>query len=104
MRSKEKTLQLRALLAVALFLGMTSLQSARASDFPNRPVRLIVAFSAGGSVDALGRILAQKLTELWDQQVSVENRTGALGNIGAVAARALVQTATHFISPPSRSR
>jgi tripartite-type tricarboxylate transporter receptor subunit TctC len=79
-------LQLRALLAAALFLGMTSLQSARASDFPNRPVRLIVAFSAGGSVDALGRILAQKLTELWDQQVSVENRTGALGNIGAVAA------------------
>ena len=86
MRSKEKTLKLRALLAVALFLGMTSPHSARASDFPNRPVRLIVAFSAGGSVDALGRILAQKLTELWGQQVSVENRTGALGNIGAVAA------------------
>jgi tripartite-type tricarboxylate transporter receptor subunit TctC len=47
---------------------------------------LIIAFSAGGSVDALGRLLAQKLAEKWHQQVAVENRTGALGNIGAIAA------------------
>lgn len=59
---------------------------ARAQSFPDHPVRLIVAFSAGGSVDALARILAQKLSAYWKQQVLVENRTGALGNIGAVAA------------------
>lgn len=47
---------------------------------------MVIAFSAGGSVDALGRILAQKLGEQWSQQVTVENRTGALGNIGALAA------------------
>jgi tripartite-type tricarboxylate transporter receptor subunit TctC len=89
MRFKEGALKLgvgSVLLAVVLFLEIASPHCALASDFPNRPVRLIVAFSAGGSVDALGRILAQKLTELWGQQVSVENRTGALGNIGAVAA------------------
>ena len=60
--------------------------SVQAQSFPNRPVRLIIAFSAGGSVDALGRILALKLGEYWGQQVAVENRTGALGNIGAIAA------------------
>jgi tripartite-type tricarboxylate transporter receptor subunit TctC len=59
---------------------------AHAENYPARPVRLIIAFSAGGSVDALGRLLAQKLTEKWHQQVAVENRTGALGNIGAIAA------------------
>jgi len=59
---------------------------AHAENYPARPVRLIIAFSAGGSVDALGRLLAQKLAEKWHQQVAVENRTGALGNIGAIAA------------------
>jgi tripartite-type tricarboxylate transporter receptor subunit TctC len=58
----------------------------QAQPYPNHPVRLIVAFSASGSVDALGRILAQKLGEYWGQQVAVENRTGALGNIGPIAA------------------
>lgn len=58
----------------------------RAETFPSHPVRVIIAFSAGGSVDALGRIVAQKLGEYWGQQVTVENRTGALGNIGALAA------------------
>lgn len=59
---------------------------AQTEAFPSHPVRMIIAFSAGGSVDALGRILAQKLSEQWGQQVTVENRTGALGNIGALAA------------------
>jgi tripartite-type tricarboxylate transporter receptor subunit TctC len=66
----------------ALFLA----GHAAADNYPSRPVRMIIAFSAGGSVDALGRILAQKLSDYWGQQVLVENRTGGLGNIGAIAA------------------
>ncbi|MGB6937969.1 MAG: tripartite tricarboxylate transporter substrate binding protein [Xanthobacteraceae bacterium] len=73
-------------LAVGLLALLALVPSARSEDYPNRPVRMIIAFSAGGSVDALGRILAQKLSDNWGQQVAVENRTGALGNIGAVAA------------------
>lgn len=68
---------------LALWPGHTLAQT---EAFPSHPVRMIIAFSAGGSVDALGRILAQKLSEQWGQQVTVENRTGALGNIGALAA------------------
>ena len=74
------------LLAIAAWFLLAPQDRAVAQDYPNRPVRMIVAFSAGGSVDALGRILAQKLGDYWGQQVAVENRTGGLGNIGAVAA------------------
>ena len=53
--------------------------------FPDKPVRFIVPFPPGGGTDALGRILAAKLGELWGQQVIVENRAGAQGNIGTAA-------------------
>jgi tripartite-type tricarboxylate transporter receptor subunit TctC len=73
------------LYAVVMCVAGLATQS-HAENYPARPIRLIIAFSAGGSVDALGRLLAQKLTDKWHQQVAVENRTGALGNIGAIAA------------------
>src|SRR4029077_997301 len=57
-----------------------------AQGYPDRPVRLLIAFPAGGTIDTLGRILAQKLTEAWGQNVVIENRPGAGGNIGAAAA------------------
>lgn len=72
-------------LAILLFAA-NSICSANAENYPARPVRIIVAFSAGGSVDTLARIIADKLSQKWRRQVFVENRTGALGNIGAVAA------------------
>jgi tripartite-type tricarboxylate transporter receptor subunit TctC len=59
---------------------------ASAQNYPDRPVRIIIAFSPAGAIDTLGRILAQKLSEAWGQQVVVENRPGAGGNIGAAAA------------------
>jgi tripartite-type tricarboxylate transporter receptor subunit TctC len=60
-----------------------------AAAYPDHSVRLIIAFPPGGSIDTLGRILTQKLGDLWGQSVFVENRPGAGGNIGsAVAAQA----------------
>ncbi|MGL5005593.1 MAG: Bug family tripartite tricarboxylate transporter substrate binding protein, partial [Casimicrobium sp.] len=52
------------------------------SGYPNKPIKLIVPFPAGGSVDVTSRALAQKLSEQLGQQVVVENRAGAGGNIG----------------------
>src|SRR4026209_2321582 len=53
--------------------------------FPEKPVRFIVPFPPGGGTDALARILGAKLGEIWGQQVVVENRAGAQGNIGTAA-------------------
>jgi tripartite-type tricarboxylate transporter receptor subunit TctC len=53
--------------------------------FPEKPVRFIVPFPPGGGTDALARILGAKLAEIWGQQVIVENRAGAQGNIGTAA-------------------
>jgi tripartite-type tricarboxylate transporter receptor subunit TctC len=59
------------------------------ADYPERPVRIISPFPAGGSVDLVARLVAVKLTETLGQQVVVENRSGASGNIGTeVVARA----------------
>ena len=59
---------------------------ASAQSYPERPVRVLIAFPAGGTIDTLGRIIAQKLTEAWGQNVVIENRPGGGGNIGAAAA------------------
>ncbi len=57
-------------------------QSDPASDYPNKPVRFIVPFSAGGGTDTTARTIAVKLAEKWGQQVVADNRTGAAGAIG----------------------
>ena len=59
---------------------------ALAQGYPDRPVRMLIAFPGGGTIDTLGRILGQKLSEAWGQNVVIENRAGAGGNIGAAAA------------------
>src|SRR5882757_9390248 len=49
-------------------------RTASAQTYPDRSVRIIIAFPAGGTIDTLGRIVAQKLSEAWGQSVFVENR------------------------------
>jgi tripartite-type tricarboxylate transporter receptor subunit TctC len=63
--------------------------TASAQEYPVRAVRMIAPFAPGGATDALARVVGQKLSERWKQQVIVDNRPGAGGNIGAeLAARA----------------
>jgi tripartite-type tricarboxylate transporter receptor subunit TctC len=57
--------------------------SSLAQSYPNRPIRLIVPYAAGGTSDILARQIGPKLTEAWGQPVVVENKTGANGNVGA---------------------
>ena len=56
--------------------------AALAQTYPSKPVKLVVTYPPGGSSDLMARVLAQKLTEVWGQQVIVENRPGAAGLIG----------------------
>jgi len=64
---------------VALPAGVVHAQQ----DYPNKPIKLIVPYAAGGSVDAIGRTLAQELTTRLGQSVVVENRVGAGSNVGS---------------------
>ena len=58
---------------------------AQAAGWPNRMVRLVLPFPAGGGADMIGRLLGARLSELWGQQVIIENRGGAGGNIASEA-------------------
>ena len=65
--------------ALALFAG------AAAAAYPDKPIRLIVPYPPGGATDVIGRVMAQRLSTALGQQVIVDNRGGASGNIGAEA-------------------
>jgi tripartite-type tricarboxylate transporter receptor subunit TctC len=71
---------LRAIFGAILCLGAAG---AMAQAFPAKPVRVIVPFPPGGGADALARLIGPRLTEIWGQQVIIENRPGASGHIGA---------------------
>jgi tripartite-type tricarboxylate transporter receptor subunit TctC len=102
----------RAAFALLLAFAATGPAFAQA-EWPARPIRLIVPFTAGSSSDIVARIVAQKLGERLKQQVFVENRVGASGNLGSEAvARAepdgytmgLANASTHAVAPSLSSR
>jgi tripartite-type tricarboxylate transporter receptor subunit TctC len=73
------------LAALAAALGVAqplAAQTDAAKDYPSKPVRFIVPFAAGAGTDTTARTLAQKLSDIWGQQVIADNRTGAAGAIG----------------------
>jgi tripartite-type tricarboxylate transporter receptor subunit TctC len=85
----------RSLLALALLAA----GSVSAQTWPNGPIKLIVPFPAGGSVDMVARQVGKRLTEVLGQPVVVDNRAGASGNIGAeIAAKSPADGQTLFVS------
>src|SRR5712691_8896952 len=78
-----------------------------AQGYPNKPVHVIISFTPGSSTDIVGRIVSQKLVELWNQPVVPENRAGAGGSIGsAIVAKAaadgytlLINSSAHSVNP-----
>src|SRR5262245_6659602 len=77
------------LIGLALAALATVVPSPAADDFPQRAVKIIVPYPAGGSADVLPRIIGDWLSRKWGQPVVIENRSGAGGNVGAeVVARA----------------
>ncbi len=87
-------MRLRKLLAFALSMLAAS---AWAQSWPQKPVRFIVPFPPGGATDISARLLGEKLTQIWGQQVVIENRGGAGGGVGAAeAARAAPDGYTLF--------
>jgi tripartite-type tricarboxylate transporter receptor subunit TctC len=90
-----------ALIRVALSaLLLAPLAAVNSQEFPARPIKIIVGFPAGGTADAMPRIVAEKLSARWNQPVIIENRPGAGGNIGAeVLARSAGDGYTLMSSP-----
>ena len=72
-----------ALVSAAMLFASSALAQDAAANYPNRPIRIIVCVPAGGGVDTVTRIVANRLQERFGQPLVVENRAGAAGNIGA---------------------
>ncbi len=103
----------RGLCAAALTLAATA---ALAQPYPNKPVKIIIPFPPGGTLDTVGRLLAQKLTEQTGQSFVVDNRPGGNATIGAMAVAkspadgytllfnaSTFMTSTHFLKTPPYS-
>jgi tripartite-type tricarboxylate transporter receptor subunit TctC len=76
----KKTLAMTAVLATAWLAGPLAAQT---TDFPNKPVRIVVPFPPGGATDITARVVAEQLSTKWGQPVVIDNKAGAGGNVGS---------------------
>jgi len=99
---------MRRIVAMLAVLSAVATSAAAQSEYPDKPVRLVVPFPAGSATDIVSRLMAQKFSEKLGQQFIVENRPGASGNLGAdiVAKSApdgytigLITASTHGVTP-----
>ncbi len=90
----------RRSLFVLAALAFTALNAQ--AVYPDKPVRLVVPFSPGGATDVIGRLLANRLSQMWKQTVTVDNRAGAGGNLGAdIVAKAAGDGYTLLLASPA---
>jgi len=93
-------MNLRRIIALAFAAFALGAGIAAAQGFPSKSVRIIVGFAAGGTTDVVSRILAQRLGEMWGQNVIVDNRPGASGMIaGDLVAKSAPDGHTLLVSP-----
>ena len=85
MMSATRAVTATALLALIFATGLPAPPSGAQEKFPNRPIKLIVPFNAGGASDIVARVIGQSISEKLGQPVVVENRPGATGAIGSLA-------------------
>lgn len=76
---------LHQILGIATVIALGFVSPVQAQSWPDKPIKLIIPFAAGGTTDIIGRVLAQQMSPILGQNVVVENRGGAGGNIGAEA-------------------
>ena len=101
MINRRHLIQKSAAFALAPAFGSyaVSAQAPSSQAWPTRFVKLVVPFTPGGGIDGIGRILAARLSEMWGQQVVVENKPGAGGNIASeFVARAAPDGYTMYIT------
>src|SRR5438093_3774339 len=106
-RSHNKGAGMKAWLGLLMAASAALAIQAFGQPYPNKPVHVIISFTPGSSTDIVGRIVIQKLTEIWGQPVVPENRAGAGGSIGSAAvAKAtadgytlLINSNAHSVNP-----
>lgn len=105
---RTTAVRLFAFCASLIIGGLLAAPSQAADSYPDRKVRMIVPFAAGGPTDVIGRLVAERLSDAWGQQLYVEDMPGAGGNLGVeTAARAapdgytILVVSTGFIINPS---
>lgn len=102
-----KTIAIPCVVSLLLATSAGAVRAQDAANYPVKPIRLIIALAPGGGVDTSGRLLGQRFTDAWGQQVIAENRAGAGGTIATEqVARAapdgytlLMQSMSHAITP-----
>jgi tripartite-type tricarboxylate transporter receptor subunit TctC len=111
-RASGRSVALIGLAALVGLVGSGWAQDRGAQDFPSRTIRIVVGFTPGGAPDVTARILAQKISEIWQQPVVVENRPGAgsavaaqyVANASADGYTLLSVTNAHAIAPAINSQ